>query len=129
MKTLLAFVFFTLLVVYAKGQNLNFDSSIIGVWKGTSLCQQKNSSCHDEVAVYYIVKVQGIDTFNIDGKRIVNGKEIDMGILGCKLDRKNKRLLSTTYGLWTFNFKGNVLDGTLYQNGELFRIVKLTKMK
>jgi len=30
--------------------------SIEGVWKGTSLCQIKDSPCHDETVVYHISK-------------------------------------------------------------------------
>lgn len=106
------------------------DSDILGVWKGTSICQIKNSPCHDEIVVYYISKVSGLDTFNIKANKIVNGKEEEMGDIGFKLDRKNNRLTSTAYNsLWTFNIKGKDLDGTLYHEGKLYRIIKLTKQK
>jgi hypothetical protein len=130
MKTFIASVFLTLVAAYPRAQNPNLDISITGIWKGTSLCQVKNSPCHDETVVYYITQVQGMDTFNIAANKIVNGKEEEMGVIGCKLDRKNNRLLSSSYnGLWTFNFKGKVLDGTLYHNGNLYRIIKLTKQQ
>jgi len=114
----------------ANAQNSTQDNSIIGIWKGTSICQVKNSPCHDEIVVYYISKVQGIDTFNIVANKIVNGKEEDMGTLGCKLDKANNRLLSNSYNsLWTFNFKNDSLNGTLYARGSLYRIIKLKKQQ
>ena len=111
----------TLLAVHSAKSQTSLDSVVIGIWKGTSICQIKNSPCHDEVVVYYISKAQGIDT-------IVNGKEEEMGIIGFKLDKKNNRLLSTDYNsLWTLTFKDKDLDGTLYQKGNLYRIIKLKK--
>lgn len=103
-------------------------SSLIGTWKGTSICQIKNSPCHDEIVVYYISKAKGNDTFSIKANKIVNGKEEEMGIIGFKLDSKNNRLLSTDYNsVWTLNFKDENIDGTLYNRGNLYRIIKLKK--
>lgn len=119
-----------LTVSSANAQKTISDSAIIGVWKGTSICQIKNSPCHDEVVVYYITKAQGIDTFNISANKIVNGKEEEMGEIGCKLVKENNSLHSTSYNsLWTFNIQGKDLDGTLYHEGKLYRIIKLTKQK
>ena len=128
--TIYSVLFLILVVSSARAQNTSLDSNIIGIWKGTSLCQIKNSPCHDEIVVYYISKVQGIDSFNISANKIVDGKEEEMGILGCKLDRKNNRLLSTSHNsLWTFNFKDKNLDGTLFYNEKLYRIIKLQKQQ
>ena len=104
------------------------DNSIIGVWKGTSICQAKNSPCHDENVVYRISKGQGIDTFSISGSKIVNGKEVEMGIIPFRFDKTTNQLTaSNNNGEWTLNLKGKVLEGTLTSNGKLFRIVKLSK--
>src|SRR5262245_44420145 len=111
----------------AKGQKVSADSSIAGIWKGTSICQVKNSPCHDEVVVYYISKAQGIDTFNILANKIVNGKEEGMGTIPCKFDRKSNQLISTEYGLWTFTLKGITIEGTLVVKGDLYRIIKVSK--
>lgn len=130
MKAFIASVILALLSANAKAQHLNPGTSIIGIWKGTSLCQVKNSPCHDEIVVYHITQVEGVDTFNIAANKIVNDKEEEMGVIGCRLDRKNNKLLSTSYnGVWTFNFKGEALDGTLYYKGNLYRIIKLAKQK
>lgn len=111
-------------------QNASRDSAIIGVWKGTSLCQVKNSPCHDETVVYYITKSEGPDGFSIQANKIVNGEEQDMGTLHCKLDKANNTLTSTDYNSrWTFNFKNDKLDGTLFHDDVLYRIVALTRQQ
>lgn len=113
---------------HSNAQESTTGNSIVGIWKGTSLCQVKNSPCHDESVVYYITKVNGSDTFNIDAFKVIDGKEVDMGIIGGKWDSENSRLLSN-FGnsRFTFNFKNDNLDGTLYNNGILYRIFHLTK--
>ena len=50
--------FLSLLLVFASiynnlGAQVNYDTLLIGVWKGSSICQIKNSPCHDETVVYY----------------------------------------------------------------------------
>ena len=124
---------FSLLFFFCSGfsissaQKVSIDSTLIGVWKGTSICQIKNSPCHDENVVYHISKGHGIDTFKIVATKIVNGKEEEMGTLGFKFNKKTNQLISTDYGLWTFNLKGNKLEGTLIVRGDLYRIIKVSK--
>ena len=105
----------------------NIDTLLIGNWYGTSICQMKNSSCHDETVVYHISKNKGIDTFYIDGNRIVNGAEVGMGILHFVYNKKTNQLRSDEYGTWTFNIKGSKLEGTLFVRGDLFRKILLYK--
>jgi hypothetical protein len=129
LKTILFTVLLFCLAFHpAKAQKASADSLLIGVWKGTSICQVKSSPCHDEVVVYYISKAQGIDTFTILANKIVNGIEEEMGTISCKFDKKNNQLISTSYNsLWTFNVKGKDLDGTLIYRGNLYRIIKVSK--
>lgn len=44
-----------LLIVLTFGKSVTAQS-FEGVWNGTSLCQVKNSPCHDEIVVYHISK-------------------------------------------------------------------------
>lgn len=104
------------------------DSLLIGTWKGSSICQIKNSPCHDETVVYHISKLIGNDTFYIQADKIVNGKPEDMGILPCLFDEKRNRLTSSAYGTWSFLLKNNEMDGTLISRGQLYRIIKLSKV-
>jgi hypothetical protein len=103
------------------------DSLVIGTWRGTSICQVKNSPCHDETVVYHIYKGSAADSFYINASKIINGAEDEMGILPCVLNRKTMQLSSTAYGTWAFNITGDKIDGTLYVRGELYRIIKLKK--
>lgn len=126
-KTSLVAVVLSCLSFYlAKGQ-VSADISIPGTWKGTSICQVKNSPCHDEVVVYHISKAPGTDSFSVMANKIVNAKEEEMGTIPFKFDRKNNQLISTAYGLWTFTVKGNDMEGTLVYKGELYRIIKVSK--
>jgi hypothetical protein len=103
------------------------DTLLIGTWKGTSLCQIKNSPCHDENVVYHISKNAGVDTFYINASKIVNGLEEEMGILPFTYNSKTNQLISNAYGIWTFNIEGGKLEGTLVSHNELYRKIKLYK--
>lgn len=128
MKTSFAILLCCFAFYVSEAQQSSTDSLLIGVWKGTSICQVKNSPCHDEVVVYHISKSRGIDTFTIVANKIVNGAEEEMGIIGFKFDKKNNQLVSNSYNsTWTFNLKGRQLDGTLMARGALYRIIKVSK--
>src|SRR3954465_3367428 len=119
-KTIFPFVIINFFIACtAAGQN-NYDSSLIGVWKGTSLCQVKNSPCHDETVVYYISKV-GADSFSIRANKIVNGIEEEMGIIPGTFNSKQRELTCSPRPntVWKFKLTGRKLEGTLYQNEQL----------
>ncbi|MDB5230183.1 MAG: hypothetical protein JWN76_988 [Chitinophagaceae bacterium] len=103
------------------------DSLLIGTWNGTSICQVKNSPCHDETVVYHISKKMGVDTFYINASKIVNGVEEEMGILPFIYNKKTNQLTSTAYGIWTFNIEGIKMEGTLLVRGDLYRKIQLYK--
>jgi len=104
------------------------DTLLIGTWKGTSICQTKNSPCHDEVVVYHISKNKNLDTFYINASKIVNGVKEEMGILPCTYNKETNQLVSTAYkGVWTFNIEAATLEGTLVFHGDLYRIMKAVK--
>src|SRR5258707_5438868 len=67
-------------------------SNPVGVWRGTSLCTVHPSACHDEVVVYRITRVNATDSLSIDGRRIVNGQEVEMGVLGCRSATSGARI-------------------------------------
>lgn len=104
--------------------------SIEGVWKGTSLCQVKNSPCHDEVVVYYISKESDGKTYKMIANKVVNGKEEDMGTIPFTYDEKKKVFVSidsARNARWEFKVTGNVMKGTLTNKGELYRLVDVKK--
>jgi hypothetical protein len=106
----------------------NVDSLIIGTWKGTSICQVKNSPCHDETVVYHVTK-HNTNSYEFNANKIVNGLEEEMGIITFSFDNKTKELHSNQYkGIWTFKLSQGKIDGTLYFNGSLYRIITVMKM-
>lgn len=104
--------------------------SFEGTWKGTSLCQVKNSPCHDEVVVYHVSKNGAGKTFEMVANKIVNGKEEDMGTLIFTYDDQQKSFVSVdsaSGAKWEFKITGNAMKGTLVYKGNLYRIVDVKK--
>ena len=124
----IAFTFFCS-VSFSQGKNNN---AIIGVWKGESICQIKSSPCHDEIVVYHISKTQEPNTFQVIANKVVNGKEEDMGVLQFTYDSLHQtftNLDEKRNASWKFKIKGDTMDGTLMDKGELYRIIHLKKEK
>ncbi len=101
-----------------------------GVWRGISICQAKNSACHDETVVYHVSKSTGQNTYSILANKIVDGKEDEMGTIIFIYNPRDQTYTSkdtARNAQWVFKIKGNKLEGTLMVRGELFRIINLTK--
>jgi hypothetical protein len=138
MKSLISI--FISAVLFATGNSCssqtttNTADNITGIWKGTSLCEQKNGPCHDENVVYHISKATAANTYSIGANKIVNGLEEEMGTLNC-IYNKSKQTLTCKMkdrqqreGVWEFIVKGNHMSGTLILNGSiLFRRIEVTK--
>lgn len=106
------------------------DASLPGAWKGTSICQVKNSPCHDEVVVYHITNGKKSGEYTILANKIINGAEEEMGTIQYVFDEKQKELTGSyrSDDIWKFKLNGNKLDGTLYLRGVLYRIINLQKL-
>src|SRR4051812_43493053 len=61
------------------------DASPLGTWRGASRCVVRPSACNDEVVVYEIVR-KGSDSVSVDARKVVDGREQDMGPLACELN-------------------------------------------
>ena len=86
----------------------------VGTWRGTSLCQVRQSACHDENVVYRLTRTPARDSLALDGRRIVNAAEVEMGVLGCRLDAPSARLrCAIPNGVWQFTIRGDSLVGEL----------------
>jgi hypothetical protein len=86
----------------------------VGTWRGTSLCEVRPSGCHDERVVYRITRTTASDSLALDGRKIVNGAEVEMGVLGCRLDALSARLTCPMpNGVWQFTLRGDSLVGEL----------------
>jgi hypothetical protein len=66
--------------------------------------------------VYRITRTTARDSFAVDGRKIVNGAEVEMGVLGCRLDASSARLTCPIpNGVWQFTIRGDSLVGELRQ--------------
>jgi phage repressor protein C with HTH and peptisase S24 domain len=98
------------------GAGVFAQDSLVGTWKGTSICQIKPSACNDEIAVYYVSKTDKANVYHMIMNKVVNGKEEDMGVLDYTFDAKAETLVcyDKKYNLlWTFHVKGDSMEGTL----------------
>jgi hypothetical protein len=86
------------------------DSLFSGVWKGSSLCQVKNSQCHDENVVYYISKTNKDNILEIKANKIVNGEEVEMGKIQFQYDAKTKQIISTSRQMQSGNLIENKIQ-------------------
>jgi len=104
--------------------------SFEGIWKGTSLCQIKNSPCHDEVVVYHISKDSNGKSYEVIANKIVDGKEDYMGTILFTYDGKQKVFVSVDSvrnARWEFKITGSTMKGTLMYKGDLFRMIDVKK--
>jgi hypothetical protein len=85
-----------------------------GTWRGTSVCLVHPSACHDEIVVYRITPAKTADSVAIDARKIVGGKEEEMGVLGCHLVPLSGQLTCTLpQGVWHFRVRNDSLTGEL----------------
>ena len=104
--------------------------SFEGIWKGTSICQIKNSPCHDEIVVYHISKDSTGKSYDMIANKIVDGKEAYMGTISFTYDNQQKVFVSVDSirnARWEFKITGSAMKGTLMYKGDLYRIVNVKK--
>src|SRR6476661_7166250 len=86
----------------------------VGVWRGTSLCQVRPSSCNDEVVVFRITRGKTRDSVLVDGRKIVNAREEEMGLLACRFTAPGASFSCTIpSGVWRFTIRRDSLVGEL----------------
>jgi hypothetical protein len=104
-------------------------ASFAGVWKGDSVCQIKDSPCHDEASVYYVSKATEPDSFQMKMNKIVDGNEETMGTVNCKSDSDTGSYVCrlNDVATWTWRLGKNVLDGELQYRGRLYRKIHLIR--
>jgi len=101
----------------------------VGTWRGTSLCLVRPSPCNDEVVVYRIAPVNANDSLTMDARKIVKGREEEMGVLGCHFERASAQVVcGMRNGEWRFDLHGDSLTGVLrLPNGTKFRDVRTAR--
>jgi len=111
-------------------RHLIAQSLVEGVWRGTSICQIKNSPCHDETVAYHISKDAEVNHYKCVAYKIVNGTEDNMGEIVFTYDSVKATFISHDTArnvVWDFRIKGRQMSGKLILRGDLYRVVEIKK--
>jgi hypothetical protein len=102
---------------------------LYGSWVGESICQVKESACHDEKALYIVGKSDAPGKVSVTADKIVDGKPVEMGTMDFSYNPKTGVLYAEyKYGAWKFTVKGEKMEGTLTTPDKVvFRRVTLNK--
>jgi len=88
--------------------------TLVGTWRGTSVCLVHPSACNDEIVVYRITPLKAADSLALDARKIVRGEEQEMGVLACRLMPLSGQLTCTMpQGVWQFSVRNDSLTGEL----------------
>ena len=107
------------------------DLNPSGKWKGTSICQVKNSPCHDEQVVYLIKRQDSLNRYQMTMSKIINGSEEEMGTLQFSFDPATHVLVSedtSRQARWEFLLKNLKMTGTLIYQNKLYRKIEADKI-
>jgi hypothetical protein len=112
----------------ANVQAEDVQTTIVGVWRGHSVCTDKNSACHDETNVYHFAAISGRPNwFTVTASKVVGGKEIVMGSGEWKFDEKKKVLESEKPPI-RMTIDGKKMEGALsLADGTVYRRIYLEK--
>jgi len=103
------------------------SGDIAGNWTGNSLCQVKNSACHDEIVEYNILKGDS-DIYHVSMNKIVKGKTEFMGVVDCSYEESTKTLSFSDEGtIWQFTMNHATMNGILIWRDQLYRKIHLQK--
>jgi len=103
--------------------------TLVGTWRGTSVCVVRPSACNDEVVVYRITPTKAADSLTMDARKIVGGQEQEMGLLACHFTSPNGRMTcAIPHGTWQFRVRNDSLVGELLRpDNTKFRDVRAVR--
>lgn len=112
-------------------------NSVLGTWKGESICFGNRPACKNEVVVYRIEAVPGKSgVVMLFADKIIDGERVPMGKLEFQYNEAKGELscdftINQTHGLWQFKVLGDKMTGTLVilPDKELGRNVKVARVK
>ncbi|HKD09395.1 MAG TPA: hypothetical protein VKB79_26050 [Bryobacteraceae bacterium] len=89
--------------------------TVVGTWRGRSICQTDAPACHNEDVIYLIREMAGrTDAVFIQADKIVDGKRITMGSGPWQFDRTQHTLeFRMPRQVWLLKVSGSHIDGTL----------------
>jgi hypothetical protein len=105
------------------------EGKLAGNWVGESICQIKDSPCHDEKVIYRVTEPDGAGKLTLRMDKIVDGKPEMMGVLDCTY-RKDTHLLRCEMpnGVWEYTVSGKEMAGTLtLTDKRLYRKINVRK--
>jgi hypothetical protein len=106
------------------------DSSLVGDWRGESVCVVRESACHDEDSLYRVTKLAGRPGwFSMKLDKVIDGKPVTMGTTECSYDSA-KRALTCDFprGVFRFTIQVNKMTGIMnLTDGTLWRKITLSK--
>lgn len=114
----------------AKSSSAGEESKLAGTWRGDSLCVEKGTACHDEVAVYRIAAVPDKPGYLlVTGGKVVDGKEIVMGSGEWRYDGTKRTLTGDLpRGVITLKADGDKLEGAFtLPDKTILRRIRLKK--
>jgi hypothetical protein len=115
----------------AKSTTSDPGSTIVGDWRGESVCQVRESACHDEDSLYHVSKIADKPHwYSLRGDKIVDGKPVTMGTVDCLYDTE-KHTLTCEYprGVFLFTIEGSKMTGTMtLPDKTLWRKLSLKKV-
>jgi len=118
-------------------QTAQAPASLVGDWRGTSICTTAGKpTCHDEVVVYHLRRDTtasggaGVERLEWVGNKVVNGREEEMGTLTCEYRPADAAAVCPVRGwTWGFEARGDTLTGTLANPaGVVWRDVRVVRV-
>jgi hypothetical protein len=107
--------------------------SPIGTWRGQSICVVRPSGCNDEESLYRVsASAQAKDHVHLDGSKIVDGKEVNMGSSDCSHNAQTHTLDCPlpNGNAQQYKIEGNVMTGTMtLRDGTLWRKISLRRVE
>jgi hypothetical protein len=112
-------------------------ASVLGTWKGESICVSNRPACKNEIVVYRFEAVPGRpDVVLLFADKIIEGERVPMGKPEFQYNEANGELSceftrNQTHGLWQFKLSGDSMEGglVLLPGREPGRVVKIKRVK
>ena len=95
-------------------------ASVLGTWKGESICVGNRPACKNEIVVYRFESVPGKPGLVLNyADKIIDGQRVPMGKLEFQYNEAKGELSceftkNQTHGQWQFTVSGDTMEGGLF---------------
>lgn len=131
MKVAAFALIFPLALAVAQQKRTPPEADLVGDWRGDSICQVRESACHDEDSLYHVSKLPDKPGwFSMKLDKIVEGKPVTMGTMECSYDSAKSALTCEfPRGIMRFTVQGDKMTGAMnLTDGTLWRKLSLKKV-